>query len=411
MVSPERNIGLSLSGGGYRAAAFHLGTLRKLYEMRILQRVSVISTISGGSIIGAYYCLNNDDFDAFYSTAYKKLRQRNIINNVLVSGAAFKLYLFVLAFLVPAIILLFTPWAWLFPVLLTFCLILLLKYQFVIFPVSSEIERLYDKYFYEKKSLGELPEHPRLVIGATNLQTARPFVFSKTWMQDSNYQYRKPPIQFKPSGFPISRAVMASSCVPFAFNPIKIDKEYFENSDDANKVHPLLVDGGVYDNQGIHRIATQGSFACEHVITSDAGGGATGELSFHNTIALLIATVDVFMARIKKAQMVQNIYDNAATTNRQIAYFSLAWTAKNSIPGFIDNLAKKQVPHSVIGAHKLEDEWVTNPRKFEKEITEWLETKVGYSQIIKPTPEELKIARSVGTNLTSMSKQQIDCLI
>src|SRR5205814_2023668 len=48
-------IGLALSGGGSRAIAFHLGCLRALNEVGLLERVGVISTISGGSVIGAYY--------------------------------------------------------------------------------------------------------------------------------------------------------------------------------------------------------------------------------------------------------------------------------------------------------------------------------------------------------------------
>ncbi|MBP6024521.1 patatin-like phospholipase family protein, partial [Ferruginibacter sp.] len=56
MASSPHRLGLALSGGGYRATAFHLGTLNKLHEMEILQQADVISTISGGSITGAYYC-------------------------------------------------------------------------------------------------------------------------------------------------------------------------------------------------------------------------------------------------------------------------------------------------------------------------------------------------------------------
>ena len=56
----KKRIGLALSGGGYRAAAFCIGTLKKLHELGILQKVSFLSTISGGSIAGAYFCLSED---------------------------------------------------------------------------------------------------------------------------------------------------------------------------------------------------------------------------------------------------------------------------------------------------------------------------------------------------------------
>ncbi len=56
-MSTNNQLGISLSGGGYRATAYHLGTLKKLHAMNILEKATVISTISGGSITGAYYCL------------------------------------------------------------------------------------------------------------------------------------------------------------------------------------------------------------------------------------------------------------------------------------------------------------------------------------------------------------------
>jgi predicted acylesterase/phospholipase RssA len=50
-------LGLSLAGGGFRAALFHLGVLRRLAELDLLRRVELISTVSGGSIIGILYVL------------------------------------------------------------------------------------------------------------------------------------------------------------------------------------------------------------------------------------------------------------------------------------------------------------------------------------------------------------------
>lgn len=408
--SPNR-LGLSLSGGGYRAAAFHLGTLNKLEEMGILQQTDVISTISGGSITGAYYCLEKNNYNSFKNDLYKGLQKKNVVKKVLLSLTFFRLIGFVLLFLGPAFYFLFTPYAWLFPVILAAFIFLLLKFQFVIFPVSKRIESIYNAFFYKGKKLNELPEHPVLVIGSTNIKTSRPFTFSKNWMQDSTYQYLKEPVLFDATDFPVARAVMASSCVPFAFTPIKIDKQYFKNPDDAKRIKPILVDGGVYDNQGIHKIMQSGRYACDYVITSDAGGGSYKQGNYNNAISLLIATVDVFMSRIKKVQMMQDVYDNAATTKKQIAYFSLGWDIENCIPGFINNLAARQITQSVIDAHQLKPEWVNDPKKYEVEITEYMKSKTGYSAIDKPTQEERKVARDVGTNLTSLSKQQVDCLM
>lgn len=57
MGGEKQRIGLALSGGGFRAAFFHVGVLARLAELGILQKVEVISTVSGGSIVGALYYL------------------------------------------------------------------------------------------------------------------------------------------------------------------------------------------------------------------------------------------------------------------------------------------------------------------------------------------------------------------
>ncbi len=52
-----KSIGLALSGGGYRAAGFHLGAMDMLGRLQLLDRVKGMSTVSGGTIAGAYYAL------------------------------------------------------------------------------------------------------------------------------------------------------------------------------------------------------------------------------------------------------------------------------------------------------------------------------------------------------------------
>ena len=58
-VAPaERDkLGLALAGGGFRASLFHVGVLRRMAELDLLRYVEVLSTVSGGSIVGALYIL------------------------------------------------------------------------------------------------------------------------------------------------------------------------------------------------------------------------------------------------------------------------------------------------------------------------------------------------------------------
>jgi predicted acylesterase/phospholipase RssA len=50
-------LGLSLSGGGVRAVGFHLGTLDVLERLNLLEKVEILSTASGGSLVGIGYAL------------------------------------------------------------------------------------------------------------------------------------------------------------------------------------------------------------------------------------------------------------------------------------------------------------------------------------------------------------------
>jgi NTE family protein len=47
---PSEGIALCLSGGGYRAMLFHLGSLWRLNEVGYLPKLERISSVSGGSI-------------------------------------------------------------------------------------------------------------------------------------------------------------------------------------------------------------------------------------------------------------------------------------------------------------------------------------------------------------------------
>ena len=70
-----RDIGVALSGGGSRAAAFHLGCLRALHDRGLLPRVQVISGVSGGALLAALYAYGPPSFDEFDAMATEFLRR------------------------------------------------------------------------------------------------------------------------------------------------------------------------------------------------------------------------------------------------------------------------------------------------------------------------------------------------
>src|SRR4029077_17555299 len=83
-VAPK--IGLALSGGGSRAIAFHLGCLRALDRLGLLDRIAVLSTVSGGSVIGAYFHAHDGDFASF------EAKVRNVLAQGLIAQMRRKLF-------------------------------------------------------------------------------------------------------------------------------------------------------------------------------------------------------------------------------------------------------------------------------------------------------------------------------
>ncbi|MDP9078841.1 MAG: patatin-like phospholipase family protein [Bacteroidota bacterium] len=411
MINNKR-FGVALSGGGYRAAAFHIGTLKKLHELKLLGEIDVLSTISGGSITGAAYCLNDGSFENFEMKLKGLLSTKSVIGYILKSWIFIRIVIAMILVFGFCLYLLFTPWAPMTLLILFLCVYVIVTYQFAIFPVSNMIEKAYDEFFYHNRTLSMLRSQPEIAIGSTNLQTGRQFTFSKRKMEDSNYAYRSVPVKFNGDNFPISRAVVASSCVPFAFTPVSIDKTYFCDQEQFGIVDPKLVDGGVYDNQGVHKITQRNSsYACDIVLVSDAGNKLPLEGLYNNTITLLLRTVELFMGRIKNFQMIQNIYENFS--GREVAYQSLGWDLNGCIPGFVDNMISKNINIKVINAHSIPEEWQVDPKQYRAEIENLLHKNCEIESINAGclTDEKLKKIRVIGTNLTPLKVELIDDMI
>ena len=89
---PLGSIALSLSGGGGRAAGFHLGTLAYLDRVDLLKDVSILSSVSGGSFVAAKYALTvktapveeplHETFRRFYREFFGFLMRANLVSRV-----------------------------------------------------------------------------------------------------------------------------------------------------------------------------------------------------------------------------------------------------------------------------------------------------------------------------------------
>lgn len=400
MAVEGKKIGLALSGGGYRAAAYHIGTLRALHKLGVLDKVDVISSVSGGSIIAAYYGLHNGKFDNFDASFSAKI-QKGVLKWALINlSVIFALVVIVSWFLgglgfFGALVLLWFAW-------------------YKVIPVSRIIAWEYDKLFFHGKKLSDLPKEPLVTINATDYPTVSQFTFSREMMY--NYYYGKG--AFYHEKFLISKAVMASSCVPFAFCPIRISRTFWTGKM-KRKEPPMLLDGGLYDNQGTHVLTDKMSpYKCSYIIVSDAGNGEVSDKYVFNPLVTLKRTSEVFMQRIKKMQVQQNIYLRSYPDKR-FAYAQLEWDVDDTmLQGFVDNLKHDNIYQEVIAAHQISPMDIVQLKNIDTteaardRIVTLLKKNVRWEELkaIRPSEEEHKKTFAIGTGLFGLSKEKIDLL-
>lgn len=403
-----------MSGGGFRATVYHLGALKKLKELGVLEHVDVISSVSGGSIVGACYGLYGNDFEHFEKIILAGVK-KDIINHIVRSPRFIVLVSSIIVILGVAFEMLFTAHDWVTIVILVALLWVLYRFQFRLLPVSNMIAHFYDKYFFHGASIKDLNPNPWIAMNATNLETGKPFTFSQVKMEDSTYEFpvdKGEPILFNHEIYPLSKAVAASAGVPFAFTPVRIHPRYFNKSDDIKRVKPVLVDGGVYDNQGIHKITQKKSaYNCDIIITSDAENLFREISVFHNLLQVLVRTSDIFMNRIKDFQMMWHVWENHRIDKRQVAYQVMGWDVEYCMEMFMFTVQNDEALPEVLLAHGVDKELLKTENWVE--IRKRIEQSVGFAEILKnaPTAHELEVARSVKINIKALKENQIKALM
>lgn len=395
----NKKIGLALSGGGYRAAAYHLGTLRALHKLCILDKVDVVSSVSGGSVIAAYYALHDGGYQSFEKTFSEKIC-KGVLHLALVNLAI------VMALMV-LVVWILGSWG-----LLSLLALWLVWYK--VLPVSSLITKQYDWLFFQGKKLKDLKQCPVVTINATDYPTVSQFTFSRERMY--NYYYGVD--AFYHERFPVSKAVMASSCVPFAFCPIRIPKT-FMTSVMKGKKQPMLLDGGLYDNQGTHVLTDKMSpYKCSYIIVSDAGNGEVSDKWVFNPLVTLKRTSEVFMQRIKKIQIQQNLFIRSHPDKR-FAYALLEWDVnERMLKGFVENLKHDNIYPEVVSAHRITSEDIVQLKNSDtaaaagERIIAQLKRNILWDEFksLKPSEEEHKKAYAIGTWLFGLSKEKVELL-
>ena len=221
---------------------------------------------------------------------------------------------------------------------------------------------------------------------------------------------------FKTTGFSVARVVMASSCVPQFFSPIRINKKY---RDGESEVKPYLVDGGLYDNQGAHKFEGSDShYEVDYAIVSDAGNTKISSKKCTNVFRTLIMTSETMMRRIKNFQRQHNSYIPEYKKKVLYAYNDLMWNDYESFPKrFVQNVKAGYITKEVTDFHRITNDMISQLRNTQtsedafKEILLLVEKNIGWEKLVKRIPQNHSIAEKVGTNLIGLSQKKINALI
>lgn len=280
MENGSEQIGLALSGGGFRATLFHLGVIRYLYDSGLLGRVQTITSVSGGSILAAHLAVNwdkyNGDEKAFEEVAGELVK----FSQIDVRGRIVRRWLCGSLLLIPRLL-----------KTLTFDTLLKKSYA-----------RLYRNATL--KDLRGAASHPEFHILATSLTTGGVCKFTSQGF--THFDWNEQERIIRNSSLPLSIAVAASSAFPPLFPPIAVSRELLNaDSKDFDKTQ-YLTDGGVFDNLGLHELSRlahkKTGQPWQSLVVSDAGGNFDWTIgnSYAFFVSRNVRATDILMDRVSK---------------------------------------------------------------------------------------------------------------
>lgn len=286
-----RRIGLALSGGGFRAAAFHLGVFRKLDALGLLDKIDLISCVSGGSIAGAALAAGWNDRKAALDKLDDYLRTRSIAVASVIGG--------------------------------------------LLDPFASRTDKLaesYDRDLFDKKTLGDLDNGPRLYLNTTSLATGNLFFFAtgeKRGAEMGDYELGDAQ---SATGFSVARAVAASSSFPPVFPPLRLEESEFSPTKLVEYV--TLTDGGVYDNLGINPFLLMKRNQLDYGIVSDAGSPfAIDPQPTEGSFGVLLSLIQILMEQVRGLQFDRLQHRHKAQLGPKPLWFSVDSRKGEAQPG------------------------------------------------------------------------------
>ena len=300
----SRDIGLCLSGGGYRAMIFHAGALIRINEAGLLPRVRAVSSVSGGSIIAAWLGISWSKLQFDDHGVAKNLAE--VIVDPLVEFASKGIDArAVLTGIVPG-------------------------------TISRRVQKLYRKRLFGDATLADLPargEGPDFIITATNLGTGALWRFSRFGVGD----FRKSPEAtdtgfFQAPTIPIATAVAASSAFPPVLSPCIFDASAFAEARAAQR-QVRLTDGGVFDNLGLEPLDGR---EFKIVLCSDGGAPfkkkAKPPKTFLRGTVHVLKVIDLQVRKLRKEELIAT----AQRGERKVAYWAVDGRPASYAPAVID---------------------------------------------------------------------------
>lgn len=202
-------LGLALSGGGSRAAVFGAAVMRELQALSLLERVDVLSAVSGGALPASLYALDGRKGIQWDDTITARLAQ-DFQGEVLAH--------------------VFNPLHW--P-----------RYWFTSFTRGDALAEVWDASLLHGATYQDVVgRRPQLLLNATDAVTGEPFVFSETDMARRGWSL---------PDLPLAQAVYASAAYPDTLPPMRIGPSEPTRTGLSDQRTVMLYDGGVADNLGV----------------------------------------------------------------------------------------------------------------------------------------------------------------
>ena len=294
MTAPR--IALALSGGGFRAVCFGLGCLRALHDRDLLRHVTVISGVSGGGLLAAFYAYGPEGFAEFDSTVVGQLRrglQLEIAVRALRPDAAVRNLVGAARALA------------------------LRGGNTQVLRTANRTTALRDALasrVFADRTMTDVT-HPRMstVVTATDLRTTNAVRFGSLRSSCSAYGIIQEPVA-------VAEAVAASAAYPLLLPAIERVYTFRRTADATPEPQAvLLTDGGVYDNLGLTVLQpdrssehTAHTYDVDYIISSDAGPGRLRPAMGHFMLFRLRRSFDTVHRRAQDGSR-KRLHDAAAS--------------------------------------------------------------------------------------------------